>query len=304
MNIEQAKSVPLIDILDKLGIVLKRKTETDYWYLSPFRHEKTASFKVHSPKNIWYDFGEQIGGDVVAFVTTYLERQGEAATCSDALRWIGNMCGDIPRIAPVETHENVQPEPKLKLIKSQPIQHPALERYLEERGIGVEVAKQYLQEVRVKNKETGSSLFALGLLNEENGYELRNSFFKGCVGKKSISVIRGKSPNFEAIHMFEGVMDFLSIVTDLPGGKLDHDAIVLNSLSNLSQASAYIHRFGYTRLWTWMDNDEAGQKAKANIQAFVENEAGLSHYPMNDSYKGFKDVNAWHVHNRKLGMEG
>jgi hypothetical protein len=304
MNIEQAKTVPLTAILDKLGITPQRKTETDYWYLSPFRKEKTASFKVHLPKNIWYDFGENIGGDVIAFVTTYLAREGEAATCSDALRWIGNMCGDIPRIAPVETHDDVQPEPKLKLISAKDIKHPALEKYLEDRGIRVDVAKHYLQEVRVKNKETGSSLFALGLLNEDNGYELRNSFFKGCVGKKSISVIRGKNPSGEGLHMFEGVMDFLSIVTDLPDGKLDHDAIVLNSLSCLGKASAYIHRFGYSSLWTWMDNDEAGQKAKANIQAFVENEAGLSHYPMNDSYKDFKDVNEWHVHNLKLRMEG
>ncbi|MFM7859214.1 MAG: toprim domain-containing protein, partial [Flammeovirgaceae bacterium] len=214
------------------------------------------------------------------------------------------MCGDIPRIARVETHENVQPGQKLKLIKSQPIQHPALERYLQDRGINVAIAKQYLQEVRVKNKETGSSLFALGLLNEENGYEVRNSFFKGCVGKKAISVIRGKHPGSQGLHMFEGIRDFLSIVTDLPDGKLDHDAIVLNSLSNLGQVSAYIHRFGFTSLWTWMDNDKAGQKAKSNIDAFVENEAGLAHYPMNKTYHGFKDVNEWHVHNLKLRMEG
>jgi hypothetical protein len=99
------------------------------------------------------------------------------------------------------------------------------------------------------------------------------------------------------------MMDFLSIVTDLPGGKLDHDAIVLNSLSYLGQASAYIHRFGYANVWTWMDNDEAGQKAKANIDAFVQNERGLIHRPMNSTYKDFKDVNDWHVHNLKLRME-
>jgi hypothetical protein len=303
MNIEQAKTVPLTHILDKLGITPTRKTETVYWYLSPLRKEKTASFKVTLAKNIWYDFGEGIGGDIIAFVRTYLEQQGEASTCSDALRWIGNISGDIPRIAPVETHDDVQPEPKLKLIKSQPIKHPALEKYLEDRGIRVDVAKHYLSEVRVKNKETGSSIFALGLLNEENGYELRNSFYKACVGKKALSVIRGQNPNQSGIHIFEGMMDFLSIVTDLPGGKLDHDAIVLNSLSYLGQASAYIHRFGYANVWTWMDNDEAGQKAKANIDAFVQNERGLIHRPMNSTYEGFKDVNDWHVHNLKLRME-
>lgn len=303
MNIEQAKTVPLTEILNKLGVKQKRQTDTESWYLSPLRDETTASFKVTHVKNIWYDFGESIGGDIIRFATTYLERQGESFTVSDALRWIGNLSGDIPRIVPVETYDDVQHEPKLKFLSKKEIEHPALEKYLESRGIRVDVAKHYLQQVRVKNKETGKTFFALGLMNEENGYELRNNFFKGCAGKKAISVVRGLAPNQEGIHIFEGFMDFLSVVTELPDGKLDHDAIVLNSLSCLGQASAYIHRFGYANLWTWMDNDAAGEKAKANIEAFVANEPGLVHRPMNDTYKGFKDVNDWHVHNLKPRLE-
>ena len=30
----------------------------NYYFCSPFREEKTASFVVSAPKNVWADFGE------------------------------------------------------------------------------------------------------------------------------------------------------------------------------------------------------------------------------------------------------
>ena len=44
MNIEQSKKLSIIDFLDKENVTLKKKKGNAYWYLSPFRDEKTASF--------------------------------------------------------------------------------------------------------------------------------------------------------------------------------------------------------------------------------------------------------------------
>lgn len=52
MNIEQSKKLSIIDFLDKENVTLKKKKGNAYWYLSPFRDEKTASFKVSKKENL------------------------------------------------------------------------------------------------------------------------------------------------------------------------------------------------------------------------------------------------------------
>lgn len=37
----------------------------NYWYRSPLREEKIASFKVNRDINRWYDYGMSEGGDIV-----------------------------------------------------------------------------------------------------------------------------------------------------------------------------------------------------------------------------------------------
>jgi DNA primase len=43
----------------------------DYWYLSPLRDEKTASFKVNRRLNKWYDHGLGKGGNIIDFAILY-----------------------------------------------------------------------------------------------------------------------------------------------------------------------------------------------------------------------------------------
>ena len=68
MNIEQSKKLSIIDFLDKENVTLKKKKGNAYWYLSPFRDEKTASFKVSKKENLWYDYAIKEGGDLVELV--------------------------------------------------------------------------------------------------------------------------------------------------------------------------------------------------------------------------------------------
>lgn len=69
MNIEQAKTISIAELLDKLNfkpLKIKGKRAT---YLSPIRQEKTASFNVDTEKNVWFDHGVGIGGDIVSLLT-------------------------------------------------------------------------------------------------------------------------------------------------------------------------------------------------------------------------------------------
>jgi hypothetical protein len=295
MNIEQAKAIPIAKILEKLNKNPTRQSTHQSWYVPPWREERTASLHVHDKNNWWYDFGIGIGGDAIAFVQQHLKSTREANTVADALRWLQNMVGDKVVIKPVRVGEIRQTEPKLQVKSVKPIQHVALVNYLDKRGIPLAVAKTILKEVRVQNQETKKNIFALGLQNEENGWEIRNPLMKSCVGTKAISFIRGIDAKPTGIHVFEGFMDYLSILVQGNGRPLREDVIILNSVACLRQATPYIKGYGYTTIRTWMDNDLAGKQATQAVKEFAATEQGLVHKPMNKTYAPYKDVNAWHM---------
>jgi len=301
MNIEQAKTIQINSLLDKLGLTPSKTKGKELCYLSPFRSEKTPSFFVNVDKNIWHDFGDGKGGDVLSFVTSYLESTGESSNIPDALRWLKNMSGHL-EFKPVQPASySPHPESPTWVVKhSKAISHKALIQYLESRGIPIELAKEHLSEVHVTNQETRKGYFALGFQNEDGGYEVRNQHFKGSVSPKTLTFVRGSKPKPEVIHVFEGFMDFLSAVSQLKNKRLNGDAIVLNSLSSLQSAWPYIKNYGYRTLYSWLDNDPSGKRATSILKEFVASEEGLLHVPMNRLYLSHKDVNAWHMHRLNL----
>lgn len=140
MNIEQAKAIPLFNLLAKLGYQPSRETGKQGWYLSPLRIEKRPSFHVHLDRNVWYDHGDGRGGNALDFTVYYLEAQGHPASVSDALGFLADMIGSDFSSSPART-----PRPKTaidekqnELIGLKSVQHPALVRYLQARGISVE----------------------------------------------------------------------------------------------------------------------------------------------------------------------
>ena len=71
MNCEQANQIDLVDYLQALGFNPQKIRREDYWYLSPFRKENEASFKVNKHKNIWYDHGLGKGGSLIDFAMEF-----------------------------------------------------------------------------------------------------------------------------------------------------------------------------------------------------------------------------------------
>ena len=67
MNIGQAKQIDLVDYLASLGYNPAKIKREEYWYLSPLREERTASFKVDRRQNVWYDHGLGTGGNLSYF---------------------------------------------------------------------------------------------------------------------------------------------------------------------------------------------------------------------------------------------
>lgn len=301
MNIEQANAVPLSTIIEKMGQHPKHITKAKIKYLSPYRDEKTPSFYVFVRDNRWYDYGMQEGGDVVDLVRKYLAFQKVGSSVSDALRWVKNMVhySPVEDIPVKDHHKQEKRDTSLVLKRTGPLQHKALLAYGRNRGLSDEVLKGYLTEVHFKNTATDKTIFAFGMKNESGGFEVRNSFFKGCVKTKNVTLIRGQ-PKPSGVHVFEGMMDFLTVIEWRKGLPLDDDALILHSLNSMNKGSAFIRNYGYEFCYTWMDNDQAGDRATHIWAEFCREEPGLTHVPMNKAYLPHKDVNAAHM--AKLGL--
>ncbi|MEP7169620.1 MAG: CHC2 zinc finger domain-containing protein [Bacteroidota bacterium] len=162
MNAKQARQVPITLILEKMGLKPIREKNNEAWYKSPFRNEKTESFHVHIHKNVWFDFGEGKGGNVVDLVCKYLEATGYDHQVPDALRWIKNMTVSyVPDKTLIQPTENKESKLSVKRVFS--LKHVALIHYLEKRGIPESLARKYTKEVHAHNKETGKGFLRLVL---------------------------------------------------------------------------------------------------------------------------------------------
>lgn len=298
MNIETAKKIPISLLLEKLGAIRTLQKQHHERYLSPWRREKTASFHVDIPKNVWYDHGEGIGGNGVDLVCEHLKRSGVDYTAGDALRWMRNMTEFSPINLPEPA--NIDRPKKLVIENVTVIKHLLLKRYIKERGIDFDLAKLYLKEVQIVSPDKNSRFSALGLENEDGGWELRNPFFKGCIGHKAPTFIRGNIPKPSNIDVSEGTFDFLTILTVEKKERLDGDFLVLHSVSCLNKGIPFIKSYGYRTLRSWLQNDKAGIKASETLQQFASTEEGLTFRSMNKFFLPHKDVNAWHIN--KLQM--
>lgn len=283
MNIQEAKQIRIADYLQSLGYTPVKQQGNSLWYKSPFRQETEASFKVNTDRNLWFDYGLGRGGNII---TLAQELYG-----SDYVPYLlDRIAEQVPHIRPVSFSFRRQPyEPSFQHLEVRELSHPALLRYLQERGINTALAKPECKELHFINN--GKPYFAIGFPNVAGGYEVRNRFFKGCIAPKDISHIRQRGERREKCLVFEGMTDYLSFLTlrmkncpTMPD--LDRqDYVVLNSVSNVSKAIDTLH--GYERIHCLLDNDEAGIRAYQELRK--EFSGRLRDF--SDNYRGYKDLN-------------
>jgi len=195
MNTKEAKQIPLTEILSAKGIIPHHKRGDDVWYISPFRDESTASFKINIHKNVWFDFGLGEGGNVFDLFK-YLYNETSIASILAMLQNFSHSPVINQVSLPISTQKTASP-----IIQSiREIENSALIAYLRKRGVGLERAKLFLSEVHY---QTGNkSYFALAHSNELGGFEIRNKYFKGSLNKKSFSLIEGENKHTQ-LAIFE-----------------------------------------------------------------------------------------------------
>ena len=296
MTIEELKMIPIKDILSHMGFepVMSRCGGEQMMYNSPLRPDRNASFSVNTRKNLWMDFGTQLGGNVIDLAVAL---NGDC-TFSEAVSWLeeqvgglemGMSEGGIGRF--LENQASKQPDkPHLSNVQVEELTNPVLFRYLESRGIPAEIGWRYCKEAHytVRDRE----YFAIAFMNILGGMELRSRNFKGCHGVKALSIDRvNKSERTPTCCVFEGFMDFLTYRLLEDSGDCElvprrpSDCIILNSTCITGKAIPFINV--YRCAYSFLDNDYAGRQAFGTLCRAMP---GRIH-DMSSKFMPFNDLN-------------
>lgn len=259
----EVNQIDMVDYLSKLGHTPQKIRNQDYWYLSPLRDEKTASFKVNRNNNVWFDHALGKGGRLVDFgilyhkciIKEFLEKiQNEKGLIVSFHQQHFSVAGEKKKIA--------NPEGKIQVISSGTITDAGLQKYLAERKIPMAIVSQFCEQVcfELYNKKH----LAIGFKNNCGGYELRNHYFKGSSTPKEPRLISFLNAN--TLSVFEGFFSFLSFQTLkqttvntnnlLPERQTDF--LILNSLSFFEKSRGRMEN--YTSVHLYLDRDSMGQK--------------------------------------------
>ncbi len=273
MNCETARNLCIISALANLGHFPTRESKKEAWFLSPFRKETRASFKVSKALNRWYDHGEGIGGNLIDLMIKIT-----GSSVPEVLELLDGGTYSISQ-APAPAKAPAKTTKGIIVKKVMDISHPALEQYLVDRCIPMTMARSHTKEVHF---EMGNQdYFAIGLKNSKGGWELRNRFQKLCSSPKAISHFNEGKENLVIV---EGMFDFLSLMTVAPAWLKNSNILVLNSLAFANQLGEIIDGYGKGRLL--LDNDCAGDLMTKNL---LKEHGNLE--DGRELFHGFKDLN-------------
>jgi len=282
LSLDEAREIDLIKYLSSLGHEPVKISNADYWYLSPLRNEQTASFKVNTNINRWYDHGLGKGGNIIDFALLYHK-------CS-IVEFLEQLNGNLTLQKPVfhQPENETSKEHKISIVEDSKLESYALLRYLEQRKIPLEIARKFCSEVKYELND--KTYYGIGFKNDAGGYEIRNPYFKSGSSPKGMTTIDNSA---DAVCVFEGFIDFLSFLAankNLP--EKSQDFVVLNSVSFFERARPFMENHESIRLY--LDRDATGMN-------YTQRALSLSTKYNDQSllYEKHKDFNDWLMNNDK-----
>ncbi len=335
MRADQANNIDLRDLLARLGHqpVSLQKGGNELWYLSPFRAEKEPSFHIShisilqsSHKHYryqwaWFDFAEE-GGTVIDFimrlqghrdlkrVLAYLRKIYPSPLKATKAKRVGEIHQTEPALFSFHGQEAQLPsdfvaDKHLEFVRAHEIRREDIYHYLmEDRALKKPIIDRYLLEVYYFNKKADKQFYAFGMRNRSNGYEIRIASdapkynkFKSALIARDITFLKGSQPSRRSINIFEGMTDFLSLLTVYDLTQLAGDSIILHSVSSYARAAEIIKgkEDSYLEINTFLDNDTTGQKCTKQFQhdfgTLVKNQSPL--------FQPYQDLNKMLVDNQK-----
>jgi hypothetical protein len=277
---ELKEQASIVDLLSRLGYEPVKKYGKEHMYRSMLRDgDRTPSFSVDDRVGAWYDHGNGKGGNIIDFGITYWPD----LSFNEVVEKIQTACN----IQKVQETKIQRPRLPVK-VRNYVIEHvkelgthPAVTNYLKGRGV-FETAKGRLKEIYyyVENdKGERKPFFAAGWKNDEGSWEVRNKYFKGCLGQKALTFIKG-DPKHAA--MFEGYINYLSWLAENTGAK--QSIIILNTLSLIGAGIEKAKQF--PEIDIYFDRDRPGLQASKDLIAALPYASDRS-----SAFEGYNDYN-------------
>jgi len=300
---QQAKKISIVQYLLQRGHKHHLTRRGEYWYLSPLRKEKEPSFAVKEGagshgEDLWDDFGFGGGGSIIDLAMAMEKLTSVPQALSHLSRYYSgsNITTQTPKPQQNTSLFRGSKESSIKNIVVRPLNHYVLLKYLKSRGIGQKNAQKYLRLVWYENSGR-KNLFSFGWQNMSGAWELRSNdvngrSFKAVTGKKDMTMIPQQPGTVETgnVYVFEGMLDYLSALELKGTDLLNGDTFVLNSTTLVSRFIAMLDKKQYKTIYTFFDNDDAGQKALNKLQTTQHPDIRQQVF-----YEGFKDVNDYLV---------
>lgn len=297
MKTQDAKKIDMVLYLQSRGYspAYQKRSGREVWYHSPLSDgEKTPSFKVNTEYNSWYCFSSARGGNILDFIMELenTDLKGALSHLDDAN--VSNTITmfkqkSIPTESLLETVED-RGDNDIVIEKVKALSNKALLQYLKGRGLQETLSKKYLKEIYYTiggsgRSGTSKSYFAVAFENDDGGYEIRNDYFKGCSGVKSITSFQVSKT--KEVYVFEGWSDFLSYLTLQRIEEQEGLCIVLNSTNMYEQAFTKIREFDADKIHLMLDNDKAGDK----FTQYFKKEFGYKILDRREVYQEYVDLN-------------
>lgn len=295
MNIQELKKWSIVDFLRSLGFNPKFIKGNDYWYISPFRDERTPSFKVNQKMNVWYDHGIGKGGNLVDFAVLHFN-----CSVSDLLKKYSEEHPSFSFHPPLHTeglplHQQLIADEKknndgrkIIILEARPLTEKTLIDYLKSRCISSDMAKLHCKEVNFLLY--GKTRTVIGFQNNDGGYELRSRDFKGCSSPKAVTFINS---GMKSLAVFEGFFNYLSILSmKQPAINQSTNFLVLNSLALFHSSRPCMEK--HERVNLYLDRDKAG--VNCTLEALQWNKDKYT--DQSCLYHGHKDLNEWLAHHQ------
>ena len=278
INAKEAKKIPIHAFLEKQGFKPTRIRGKQVFYKSPFRDESKASFNINTDDNCWFDFGLGVGGNIIDLVMQLFR-----CNFTDALQHLEKYSHYNTISAFIKIEKSTLAENAIEVTKVIPLQNANLIAYMtQERKISRELCQIYLKELYYTNKGK-SGYYGIGWQNNLQAWEIRSKYFKGIAGKKDLTTL--KLSETAILYVFEGMIDFLSLLVLHKSKYLEGTVLILNSTALLNRAIEFTKQKEWKVIYTYLDNDESGNKATQTLQQV------FSIQSQQEYYKGFKDVN-------------
>lgn len=254
------EQVSLTGLLARLGFQPVRGAGREIMYRNVLHQDrKKPSLCVNDNLGVWYDHGTGKGGNVIDFGLAFWPGLGMKDVCGKVYEVMQQA---VPATVSLLNHtrrkrRKTLVQPYFKIDKVCELgKTPSIRQYLERRGIWQE-AQGILQEVHyhsVHSKLQPRQFAAAGHRNDAGSWQVRNKYFKGCLGNKGLTLLPGDT---RRLCVFKDMFDYLSWKHEHQ--ELSDSALIINSYSLLPAAIKMATR--YPHLNVYFDHTPEGHES-------------------------------------------